>query len=219
MRLNVKHMTILAGISLISACATTPPDIQVSRLDEARALIAKAKQAGAEQCAPERQAEAVAKLYEAAHELSEGNIHPDEQASLIDESIKAAKQAYAKSKSGCKPEVIKPEVIELRGVYFKTDSAELTPASTATLDHAVDVLNRRSDIRVEVAAHTDSRGTDAYNMELSMRRAGRVKDYLIAHGVAASRLTLKGYGETRPVADNSTPAGRAKNRRVELHVR
>jgi len=214
MKSMMKRITILAGIGLISACATTPPDATISQLDEARALIAKAKQAGAEQCAPERQAEAVAKLYEAAHELSEGNIHLDEQATLIDESVKAAKQAYAKSKSGCKP-----EAIALRGIYFKTKSADLTSASTATLDHAVSVLNRRSNIHVEVAAHTDSRGRDAYNLDLSNRRAKSVMDYLTSHGIAASRLTSNGYGETRPVADNATPEGRAKNRRVELRVR
>ncbi len=212
--INIKHITLLIGISLISACATTSPNVHISRLDEARALIAKAKQAGAERCAPERQAEAVAKLYEAAHELSEGNIHLDEQASLIEESVKAAKQAYAKSKTGCKP-----EVIALHGVYFKTDSAELTPVSTTTLNHAISILNRRPGIRVEVAAYTDSRGTSAYNMALSMRRAKSVMDYITSHGISVSRLTSRGYGETQAVADNSTSEGRARNRRVQLRVR
>lgn len=211
---KMKHLSILAGVGLLSACATTPPDTNISQLDEARALIAKAKAAGAEQCAPERQAEAVAKLYAAAHEVTENDIHPDENASLIADSVKAAKEAYAKAKKGCKPEIIR-----LEGVYFKTDSAELTPDSVTTLDKAVATLKKRADIRVEVAAHTDSRGSAAYNKSLSERRAKSVMGYLIAHGIAADRLSSHGYGESQPIADNGTAAGRAKNRRVELRVK
>ncbi|MDQ6988233.1 MAG: OmpA family protein [Mariprofundaceae bacterium] len=214
MKFNLKYMAMIAGVGLLSACAAIPPSTQISELDEARALIAKAKQAGAERCAPERQAEAVAKLYAAAHELTEGDIHPEENESLIAASVKAAKQALGKSKARCQA-----EVIALSGVYFETNSAKLSPASDATLNHAVAVLKKRASIRVEVAAHTDSRGKDAYNMALSERRAKSVMDYLTAHAIAASRLTSHGYGETQAVADNATAAGRAKNRRVELRIR
>jgi len=214
MKKTLKKISLLAGIGLISACATTPPSTDISELDQARALIAKAKAAGAERCAPELQARAVSKMYAAAHEYSEGNIHPDEQADLVHESVKAAKQAFGKTMRGCKP-----EIIALKGVYFATNSADLTAASTATLNHAVAVMKKRSGIHVEVAAHTDSRGKADYNMALSSRRAKSVMDYLIAHGIAASRLTSHGYGETQPVADNGTAAGRAKNRRVELRIR
>jgi len=214
MKLNLKYMAMVAGVGLLSACAAIPPNTQISELDEARALIAKAKQAGAERCAPERQAEAVAKLYAAAHELTEGDIHPEENESLIAASVKAAKQAFGKTKARCQP-----EVIALSGVYFETNSAKLSPASDATLNHAVAVLKKRSAIRVEVAAHTDSRGKDAYNLALSERRAKSVMDYLTAHGIAASRLTSHGYGETQAVADNGTATGRAKNRRVALRIR
>ncbi len=214
MTLNFKSFAIFTGVVLFSGCAIVPPSTQVSELDEARALIAKAKKAGAEKCAPERQAEAVAKLYAAAHELTEGGIHPEENEALIAASVKAAKQAFGKTKAHCQP-----EVIALSGVYFETNSAKLSPASATTLNHAVAVLKKRSGIHVEVAAHTDSRGKDAYNLVLSERRAKSVMDYLTAHGIAASRLTSHGYGETQPVADNGTAAGRAKNRRVELRVR
>lgn len=214
LKYTLKHIGLLAVVGLFSACAVTPPVTDISQLDQARALIAKAKSAGAEKCAPEFQARAVSKLYAAAHEFSEGNIHPDEQADLVAESVKAAKQAFGKTMRGCKP-----EIIALKGVYFATDSAKLTSASTATLKHAVAVLNKRSGIHVEVAAHTDSRAQDAYNLSLSNRRAKRVMDYLVSHGIAASRLNSHGYGETQPVADNKTAAGRAKNRRVELRIR
>jgi len=214
MKRTMKIFSLIAMAALIPACASQPPHTDIAQLDEARALIAKAKAAGAEQCAAERQAEAVAKFYAAAHEFSEGNIHPDEQANLVAASIKAAKQAYGQAMRGCKP-----EIIALEGVYFETNSAELTSASITVLDHAVDVLNKRSGIKVEVASHTDSRGKATYNEALSALRAKRVMDYLTTHGVDASRLSAHGYGETQPIADNATSAGRAKNRRVELRVR
>ena len=71
---------------------------------------------------------------------------------------------------------------------------------------------------VEVAGHTDSMGSEAYNQGLSERRAQSVQDYLVSKGVKAQRLTAKGYGESMPVASNDTDAGRAENRRVELIV-
>jgi OOP family OmpA-OmpF porin len=71
-------------------------------------------------------------------------------------------------------------------------------------------------VRVEVAGHTDSRGNDSYNLKLSQRRAESVRDYLISMGIESSRLTARGYGESQPVATNSTEGGRAQNRRVVL---
>ena len=104
----------------------------------------------------------------------------------------------------------------LENVTFEFDSAKLTPSSTASLDDAVKILKRHSDLKVEIAGHTDSVGTDEYNLGLSQRRAQAVADYLIAHGANAGNIFVKGYGESEPVADNSTAAGRATNRRVEL---
>ncbi|HET7498182.1 MAG TPA: OmpA family protein, partial [Candidatus Eisenbacteria bacterium] len=104
----------------------------------------------------------------------------------------------------------------LEGVNFITDSAELTPESKATLDRTAASLARWPEVRVEVGGHTDSMADDAYNMQLSQRRAETVRAYLIRAGISARRLEAKGYGETRPIAPNDTEAGRAKNRRVEL---
>lgn len=105
---------------------------------------------------------------------------------------------------------------ELHGVNFEFDSAKLMGSSTAVLNDAAKILKRKDGLRVVVAGHTDSRGNDNYNMGLSQRRAQAVADYLVSRGVNASHLTVKGFGETQPVADNSTEAGRAANRRVEL---
>lgn len=105
---------------------------------------------------------------------------------------------------------------ELEGVRFDFDSARLTPDSKASLDDAVKILERHSELQVEIAGHTDSIGSETYNQGLSERRARAVRDYLVAHGIDAGRLTVRGYGETEPVADNATRVGRAANRRVEM---
>jgi OmpA-OmpF porin, OOP family len=104
----------------------------------------------------------------------------------------------------------------LEGVHFEFDSAKLTSDSYAVLDHVVLALQDWPDIRVEVGGHTDSKGSDEYNLGLSDRRAKAVRDYLVSRGIARSRLEAKGYGESEPIVSNDTDAGRAKNRRVEL---
>ena len=118
-----------------------------------------------------------------------------------------------------------PISIDLKGVNFDFDKATLRPDAVAILSEAAEILKRYPDLRVEVAGHTDSKGTDAYNQKLSERRAKAVYDYLTGQGVAASRLTgPTGYGEARPIAPNTNadgsdnPEGRAKNRRTELNV-
>jgi len=115
---------------------------------------------------------------------------------------------------GCEVEA----VIELEGVYFDFDKATIKPEGKAVLNEAAALLKKHERVVVEVAGHTDSVGSDAYNQGLSERRANSVKDYLTSQGVTATRLTAKGYGEAQPVASNDTQEGRAENRRVELIV-
>jgi OOP family OmpA-OmpF porin len=110
------------------------------------------------------------------------------------------------------------EEIELPDVNFEFDSAKLTADSSTTLDGAVGTLNRYPELKVECTGHTDSVGTDAYNQSLSERRAHSVCTYLIDHGIDRARLTEHGYGESKPIADNSTAEGRAQNRRVTLRI-
>lgn len=105
---------------------------------------------------------------------------------------------------------------EFENVNFEFDSAKLAAGSTAMLDEGVKILQRRADLKVEIAGHTDSQGNEQYNLGLSERRAQAVADYLIAQGVDAGSIAVKGYGESQPVADNGTEEGRAANRRVEL---
>ncbi|KAB2325505.1 OmpA family protein [Betaproteobacteria bacterium SCN1] len=121
---------------------------------------------------------------------------------------------------GCPPKAAEPVVVDrkltLEGVNFDNDSSNLRPESLTILDKAVETLKAWGDVKVEVAGHTDSVSSDAYNLDLSQRRAETVRAYLIDKGVAADRLSAKGYGESQPVADNKTEEGRFKNRRVEL---
>ena len=110
------------------------------------------------------------------------------------------------------------EVIILKGVNFAFNSAELTPKSKGVLDQWVTRIKEDKTIRVEVAGHTDSVGSDTYNQQLSERRAKSVVDYFVSKGVAANRLKAVGYGKTKPIASNKTEEGRAENRRVELQI-
>ena len=110
-----------------------------------------------------------------------------------------------------------PLRLVLDDVNFDFDKASLRPQAYAKLDAAAESLKEWGDGKVEVAGHTDSRGSDAYNMDLSLRRAETVRDYLVTKGIPSDRLVVKGYGESQPVADNATDEGRFQNRRVELH--
>ena len=107
---------------------------------------------------------------------------------------------------------------ENSGVTFATNSSSLTAQAKANLDKVAQVFLEFPDTNLLLEGHTDSTGDAAYNMTLSQKRANAVAQYLQASGVAAGRFTVKAYGETRPMFDNSTPDGRAKNRRVEVAV-
>jgi outer membrane protein OmpA-like peptidoglycan-associated protein len=108
------------------------------------------------------------------------------------------------------------EVFRLEGVFFDFDKSIIKPEGRIKLDSAVTILNRYPDMRVEIQGHTDSVGTEQYNIGLSNRRANSVKDYLMSKGIAESRLQTRGFGETSPATSNDTAAGRALNRRVIL---
>ena len=109
------------------------------------------------------------------------------------------------------------EKIQLKNVYFDTESAELSARARGKLDETAATLKRHPDLKVEIAGHADSRGPEDYNQALSERRAEAVRRYLEAKGVDTSRMTARGYGESRPVASNDTVLGQSENRRVELH--
>ncbi|MDI1353517.1 MAG: OmpA family protein [bacterium] len=120
---------------------------------------------------------------------------------------------------GC-PEIPKVDIQKITliagKIYFETASAKLKLISNSSLDDLAEILTRNEAVSLTIEGHTDSDGEDAYNIELSQKRTESVRDYLIQKGISETRLTAIGYGETKPIADNATAAGKAKNRRVEL---
>ncbi len=111
-----------------------------------------------------------------------------------------------------------PKEIVLDNIYFDTGKSTLKPASNKSLNDLVEVLKIKSTMVIEIQGHTDNDGSLESNMSLSQARAEAVKKYLVSKGIADKRVQAKGYGPTRPVADNATEAGKSKNRRTGLKV-
>jgi len=126
--------------------------------------------------------------------------------------------------AGCAKEEVKVEqkergtTITLEDINFAFGKAELMPGAKQTIDPLVEVLKKDSKRNVLIEGFTDSIGNDQYNMKLSLQRANAVRDAITAKGISAGRITTKGYGEQFPVESNETPAGRQKNRRVEIII-
>jgi OOP family OmpA-OmpF porin len=110
------------------------------------------------------------------------------------------------------------KIAEIPGPNFDFNKYTLTPAGREKVAEAAQILKNNPTIHVEVAGHTDSIGSEAYNLKLSERRARTVAEELQKDGISASRLTVRGYGKANPIASNATAEGRARNRRVELVV-
>jgi outer membrane protein OmpA-like peptidoglycan-associated protein len=119
---------------------------------------------------------------------------------------------------------IKTETVRLEGIFYDFDKATLRPESDSTLQALTKFMSDQPNIRVEIASHTDNKGSDDYNERLSQARAQSVVDYLIAHGIESSRLEAKGYGERNPEVPNANPDGsdcpvcRQRNRRTEFKI-
>jgi outer membrane protein OmpA-like peptidoglycan-associated protein len=109
-------------------------------------------------------------------------------------------------------------VIVLKNIFFDFDKATIRPESANELERLIKLLNDNPTIKIELSSHTDSKGSDDYNMKLSDSRSKSVVEYLIGKGISSSRLVAKGYGETKPVDTNDTDAGRQNNRRTEFKI-
>ena len=103
-------------------------------------------------------------------------------------------------------------------VTFEYNKTTLTPTAKTNLDKLVEVFKEFADTDLLIVGHTDNVGSQGYNLPLSEKRAASVKDYLVSKGIASSRLTSQGKGLQEPIADNTTEAGRAQNRRVEIAI-
>ena len=134
---------------------------------------------------------------------------------VIDEEAMA--QQIEMSADVMAAELAKTGKVTLRSIQFDTAKATLKPESSSMLDQVVALLKQDQSLKLEVQGHTDNVGAAAANLKLSQDRAAAVKDYLVTTGgIAAARLTTAGFGDTKPVAPNTTDEGRAQNRRVEL---
>jgi outer membrane protein OmpA-like peptidoglycan-associated protein len=102
------------------------------------------------------------------------------------------------------------------GINFDIDKATIRPESMGTLNVIVQVMKENPDLKFDVEGHTDNSGAAAHNQTLSQQRSDAVRAQLVSMGIDASRLTAKGFGDTKPISDNSSPEGRANNRRVEF---
>lgn len=115
-------------------------------------------------------------------------------------------------------------VIVLENVEFDFDKATLRPSSNKTLNDLVEVMKIKDKLEIEIAGHTDSKGTPEYNIKLSQARAEAIRNYLISKGIKGNRIVAKGYGHLEPIAPNTNPDGsdnpdgRQKNRRTEVRV-
>jgi len=114
--------------------------------------------------------------------------------------------------------VKKGKSVVLNNIFFNTSSYQLEDKSRTELDKVVTFLQKNPDVRIEFGGHTDDVGADKDNMQLSLKRAEAVYQYILSRGIDPARLKYKGYGETRPVADNATEEGRRQNRRIEFLI-
>ena len=139
-----------------------------------------------------------------------------------DEEDKCPSVPGVASNAGCpeiKTEVVRKVEFAAKNVFFVTGSYQLQKKSYASLNEVAQILKDNPTLKLDVEGHTDITGDAVKNQTLSENRAAAVKAYLVAQGVDGSRLTSAGYGSDRPIADNKTAAGKAKNRRVELKLR
>jgi OOP family OmpA-OmpF porin len=138
-----------------------------------------------------------------------------------DEEDKCPQLPGTAANQGCpeiKEEVRKQVAYNAARVYFVTGSSKLSSKSNKALDDVVKILGSDANFKLSIEGHTDNVGKDEYNQTLSEARAASVKEYLVKKGIDESRLTAQGFGETQPIADNNSAAGKAKNRRVVMKV-
>jgi outer membrane protein OmpA-like peptidoglycan-associated protein len=140
---------------------------------------------------------------------------------IVDSQDKCPNLKGVAEKNGCP--LIPKEMIEaiedaIKNINFETNSDVITASSFPSLEKVAKVLTIDPNVKVAINGHTDNVGDPTYNLTLSQKRSDAVKKYLVDKGVAADRITATGYGETKPIADNSTDEGKAKNRRVEFDL-
>ncbi len=136
----------------------------------------------------------------------------------LPETVRPEPVVYKEEITEVAPELKVGETITLKNVFFQTGKYTLLDISIVELDKVVEMMQKHPSMRIELGGHTDNVGSEASNQKLSEQRAKAVYDYLVQHGVPSDRLAYKGYGQSQPVADNSTPEGRRLNRRTVFTI-
>ena len=125
-------------------------------------------------------------------------------------------EVYSVDAAGLYDEIARTGRVAVYGINFDTGKASLTTDSEAVLGEVRKLLDQHADLKLKIEGHTDNVGKSAANKKLSEDRAAAVRAWLVAKGVKAERLSTAGFGDAKPVSDNDSDEGRAKNRRVEL---
>ena len=228
---------LILGAMIASGCASTETMIAYN---EAKELFQKATIAGAKKCAPVQYATAEAYLALADHEVGERDYNADDTKLAL--AVAKEKSLEALKLTPCEkpapppapapppppppppkpapppPPPPKPAPV-FENIYFNENKTNIDPVAAKALDRDGAMLKENPDIKVEIGGHTDPLGSEKANQKISEERAESVKKYLMdKFNIPGDRMTVKGYGSTKPIADNGTKEGRAKNRRVELKI-
>jgi outer membrane protein OmpA-like peptidoglycan-associated protein len=191
-------------------------------LNQSRSDLADSErdgQKGQENLAAEKKARAEARVETDKREAATGAQLATEQAARAAAEKRASDAVQALAKLAAVKEEARGMVITLSGsVLFASDKSALLPSAQARLSSVAEALLANKQRTIVVEGHSDSKGKDAYNMELSLHRAEAVRSFLVSKGYDPSRITAQGIGKDRPIADNATVEGRANNRRVEIVV-
>jgi outer membrane protein OmpA-like peptidoglycan-associated protein len=240
MNMNRKWMMLfllILGAMIASGCAVSKETMMA--YDEAKGLFQKATEAGAKKCAPCQYATAEASLALAEHGMQKRWF---ESSAKFDTAIKVAKEKSleALKMTPCEKPApppppppppkpapppppaplppLKPAPV-LENVYFNENKTNIDPVAAKALDRDGAMLKENPDIKVEIGGHTDSSGSERVNQKISEKRAESAKKYLMdKFNIPGDRMIVKSYGGTKPIADNNTKEGRAKNRRVEFKI-
>jgi outer membrane protein OmpA-like peptidoglycan-associated protein len=137
---------------------------------------------------------------------------------IADPDDKCPDQAGTKEEKGCLPAAVAKFSGTIEGIYFGSGSAKIKKKSFVILNEAAEALKQFPTLRLAIEGHTDNKGKAKKNLKLSQKRADAVKKHLIKKGITADRLDARGFGPERPIADNKTNDGRAKNRRIEFKL-
>jgi outer membrane protein OmpA-like peptidoglycan-associated protein len=239
MNMNRKWMTLLIlilGAMIVSGCSISKEAMMA--YNEAKDLFQKATNAGAKKCAPCQYATAEAALALAEHETQERSLEDHSPHFWMGVKTAKEKSLEALKLTPCekpappppsppappKPAPVPapapaPKPLVLDTIYFDPNKTNINPTAAKALDRNGMILKQNPNIKVEIGGHTDGVGAEKANQKLSEKRALSAKKYIQdKFNIPDNRLIVKGYGSTKPVADNKTQEGRSKNRRVEFKV-